>query len=182
MLRDQVEQRDLARLVERVAGLRLERGRAVREHRPQARPNRPFIELSRIEQRDARTFDRIAHPQRRRLAAQPRGEIRLAIAGEERMRVRVDEARRDDESRRSISPIFVLRLCASVTGAGPTAVILPSSMIIAASSTRPSLLKSMPAWSASVSQVTTVLARTIHEFGSATSASIRRDGTCALHD
>src|SRR5580700_1796253 len=68
-----------------------------------------------------------------------------------------------------------------MTPAGPTAAIMPSSMITAASSMRPSLLKSMPAWGASVSQVTTVLARTVHEFASATSPSIRRDGTHALY-
>ena len=95
VMRDEVEQRRLARLVQRVAGLGFERRRAVRQDRLQARADDAAVELLFVEQRFAGAFDGVQHAELRLLAAQPRGEVGLAIAGKERVRVRVDKAGED---------------------------------------------------------------------------------------
>src|SRR5579871_2917286 len=95
MFRDQIEQGGFARLMKRVSGLRFERRRSVGEHGSQSWTYRGVVELRRVEQRLARLLDRVEHAERSGLASKTRGEIRLAVAREERMRVRVDKARND---------------------------------------------------------------------------------------
>src|SRR5580700_11513344 len=90
--RDQIEQRRFAGTVERVAGLRLEGGSAVRQNRSKSRANRSFVERYRVEQGLARPLDRVEHSERSGFAANARGEVGLAVPGEERMRVRVNQA------------------------------------------------------------------------------------------
>ena len=92
---DQIEQRQLAGTMQRVPRLRLQRRRAVAQYRSQARANRRFVKLLRVEQRITRSLDRVAHPERRGLAALARGKVGLAIARIQRMRVRVDESWED---------------------------------------------------------------------------------------
>ena len=92
---DQVEQRRFTGLVQRIPRFSFQRRRPVSENRAQPRANRRLVESGRIEERLARALDRVAHAERRILAANAGGEIRFAIAGEEWMRVRVNEARHD---------------------------------------------------------------------------------------
>ncbi len=95
MLRDQIQQGQLAGPVQRVTSLCFERGRAVGEDRSKPRAQRSLVERQWVEQRIARSLDRVEHPESCGFASQTRGKIRLAITGEERMRVRVDKTGND---------------------------------------------------------------------------------------